>query len=310
MPRHKLGKVFVEIRMTIGIYALNFSGYDKEYIGLSINVEARFKAHCYLLLNNKHYNYKLQNAYHKYGLPVQSLLEELNNPDDLNAREIFWINNRDTFNNGLNLTTGGMTSYGETHPNSKYTNSQIINAFLHIARREDRLLKISQLYSIHLDVIKAISNGYAHSWLRSIFPSEYAYMIATKHTDIQGEKHPASIYPKDKILQVFFQLVKREVSLKNIADSFGVAYSTVANIACGLSHKWLQAEYPQEYSSMLAKVGTLNYREYPPLTNGTDVVYIDNASEFCRIHNLQLPNLSKVINGTRKTHKGWRLYHG
>lgn len=41
-----------------------------------------------------------------------------------------------------------------------------------------------------------------------------------------------------------------------------------------------------------------------------EVFSITNLSNFCEEHGLQASNLSSVLRGTRKSHRGWRLHDG
>lgn len=50
-----------------GIYIIKNKINEKIYIGSSFNINNRFKQHKYLLMNNKHKNKYLQNAWNKYG---------------------------------------------------------------------------------------------------------------------------------------------------------------------------------------------------------------------------------------------------
>jgi predicted GIY-YIG superfamily endonuclease len=62
--------------MTIGIYALYWEEQDLIYIGESDNIERRFKEHLKMLETNKHFNYRVQEVYNTYGLPLFQILEE------------------------------------------------------------------------------------------------------------------------------------------------------------------------------------------------------------------------------------------
>jgi hypothetical protein len=54
-----------------GIYSIEFVGYDKVYIGSTINFSRRKSEHLYLLKKNKHSNKHLQNIYNKYKDKIQ-----------------------------------------------------------------------------------------------------------------------------------------------------------------------------------------------------------------------------------------------
>lgn len=99
--------------MAIGIYALYWEEQDLIYIGQSQNIERRFSEHIYKLTNTKHTNYKVQNAYNLYGLPVLNILEQCE-ISELNTLEISYtkeFNGLDK-HRGLCLIEAGNVGWG------------------------------------------------------------------------------------------------------------------------------------------------------------------------------------------------------
>ena len=99
---NKLGKIYI-ISNTIN---------NKVYIGQTIQtLKKRFNGHCcYSKSDRSEYMY-IKRAIHKYGREnfTIKLLEEC--PiENLNEREIYWIKQYDSYNNGYNLTLGGQNS--------------------------------------------------------------------------------------------------------------------------------------------------------------------------------------------------------
>ena len=90
------------------IYGWYCTVTDKWYIGQTVNPEDRFKNHINDAINKKD-NIKFHNALRKYGLDkfVYCVLEENVLRDNLNMREIEWIEYYDSFYSGYNLTLGG-----------------------------------------------------------------------------------------------------------------------------------------------------------------------------------------------------------
>lgn len=87
------------------IYKITNEITKKAYIGQTTrSLKERWSEHC----SHKKNNY-FRNAIKKYGSNVwfQEILEEINDINLLNEREIYWISYYDTFNNGYNLTSGG-----------------------------------------------------------------------------------------------------------------------------------------------------------------------------------------------------------
>ena len=81
---------------------------DMWYIGQTVRPEYRFKSHINDAINKKDNN-KFHNALRKYGLDnfVYCILEDNVLRNNLNMKEIEWIEYYDSFYSGYNLTLGG-----------------------------------------------------------------------------------------------------------------------------------------------------------------------------------------------------------
>ena len=81
---------------------------DKYYVGQTIEEYKRFKQHINDTINKKDDTY-FHRALRKYGLDnfVYCVLEDNILRENLNLKEIEWIEYYDSFYNGYNLTTGG-----------------------------------------------------------------------------------------------------------------------------------------------------------------------------------------------------------
>lgn len=53
-------------------------------------------------------------------------------------------------------------------------------------------------------------------------------------------------------------------------------------------------------------IHSVKYKKCRLVSPTGEVFIVDNLSEFCRKHNLQQPNLHKVLAGIRKSHKNWK----
>lgn len=88
------------------IYKITNKINGKVYIGQTIkSIEERWKQHC----SKNSLCKALQSALIKYGMDNFSIecVEECYSIDQLNIREIFWINFYNSFYEGYNLTSGG-----------------------------------------------------------------------------------------------------------------------------------------------------------------------------------------------------------
>ena len=80
---------------------------DKVYIGKTqFSIEKRFNEHCKDAFRIKNEKRPLYNAMQKYGIQYFhiELIEETENPEE---REKYWIQQYDSFKNGYNATLGG-----------------------------------------------------------------------------------------------------------------------------------------------------------------------------------------------------------
>tara|TARA_Y100000593_G_C4179606_1_gene271351 strand:- start:64 stop:609 length:546 start_codon:yes stop_codon:yes gene_type:complete len=105
---------------------------SKSYIGQSENLEQRAISHKSELRKGTHYNEYLQRAYNKYGIVEWKVLEYT---DDLNNKEIQYISEYDTYNNGYNLTEGGDKPPNQT--GVKRTPQQIENQKAALPKGDD-----------------------------------------------------------------------------------------------------------------------------------------------------------------------------
>lgn len=89
--------------MSVGIYKITNKINGKSYIGLSSNIEERFKKH-----RQKQGEKILYSAFEKYGIEnFEFSVLEYCLLEQLAEREKYWIAYYDTYNNGYNATLGG-----------------------------------------------------------------------------------------------------------------------------------------------------------------------------------------------------------
>lgn len=158
--------------MTVGIYKLLFSSGDF-YIGRSSNIEKRFSTHKNDLKNGKG-NIKLLAVYKEVGLPTTyEILEVCDTVEISKAREIYWIKALNATIKGLNVSPGGEDILqGELAPNSKYSNKEI-ESVLDMLILGIPLKSISDILNISYNIVRDISCGKEHLWLKDSFPDKY-----------------------------------------------------------------------------------------------------------------------------------------
>ena len=101
----------------VGIYKITNQVNGKVYVGQSNDIYIRRCCHKSELRKNRHHNIHLQGAWNKYGEEnfIFETIEECNE-DELDKREIYWINyyKSNDENYGYNLTIGGSGIRGYT----------------------------------------------------------------------------------------------------------------------------------------------------------------------------------------------------
>lgn len=171
--------------MTCGIYRLVFTGTDKCYIGQSVNIEKRFRAHL-ISLKNSSSPTKLQQAFNKFGLPSLELILECKS-SELDKAEIEAIQIFDSFINGFNSTTSQMPdNTGENNGRHKWTNQEILYAAKLLLDPTIPLSTISNSTGISLCTIQRISAG-QYMWIQDIDAELYTKLIEAKKVRKRGK---------------------------------------------------------------------------------------------------------------------------
>jgi group I intron endonuclease len=89
-----------------GIYSITNTVNDKIYIGSAVCCKQRFIGHRHDFNKNKH-NDRFQNFVNKYGIEtlIFTIIEVVNDKNELINREQFWINNHESYNSkkGFNI---------------------------------------------------------------------------------------------------------------------------------------------------------------------------------------------------------------
>lgn len=131
------------------IYQIANDINQKIYIGKTeFSIEKRFKEHCYDAFRENNEKRPLYNAMRKYGVEHFhiELIEETDNPEE---REIYWIEKKQSFKNGYNATIGG--------DGRKYIDYQlVINTYMVVKNATE----VARMLNIHPDSVYHILKEY------------------------------------------------------------------------------------------------------------------------------------------------------
>lgn len=164
--------------MRTGIYKIQNKINGKCYVGLSVDIDKRWAGHIYKAYceTDKEYNKHLYRAIRKYGLDNFNFeVLEICDKDALPSKEIEYIAELDSFNNGYNETLGGdiggFEHFGEKHPNHSLTEKDVIE----IRTRYKNLERKKEVWQLYKNRIG--KSGFDKVWKgetwKSVMPEVY-----------------------------------------------------------------------------------------------------------------------------------------
>lgn len=203
--------------MTVGIYTLHWEDdIEKVYVGQSIDIHTRYRAHSRLLESGTHSNYKLQDKYNESKvLPTLSIIEKCV-PSSLDDLEIFWTKELSALTDGLSVVEAGPAGRGLYHSNSKYTKATILKVFSLLYRTTITYKAVSVRVGVPIYLVNNIASGCHHLWLNEEYPLQFSQMLLNKPIRQGKNRKSLSITNKE---------------LPNLVSPTGVVYYNIENIA-------------------------------------------------------------------------------
>lgn len=140
-----------------------------------------------------------------------------------------------------------------------------------------------------------------------------------------GEESGNAKFTNGQILEVFFLLISdKYYSADEISKITQVSSDIISKISCCSLHNWIRELYPMEYDILISKKYTRKAAssnlvsiklgankqgiKYPSIKSPEGIIFeIDNAYRFAKERGLAPNHFQEVLNGHRKSHKGWRL---
>lgn len=164
-----------------------------------------------------------------------------------------------------------------------------------------------------ISIFDSVNNGfniYEHASQAPTYTGDYGY----------GNTK----YSKEQITEAFLLLVEHpELPYSKITHKTGVLETSVSNIATSSQNMWLEKEFPDKYTTLKRLQGSRGKQAtivsdklsakaqgiiYPKIKDSTGNSYtIENAYKFAKEHGLAGNHLTEVLNGHRKSHKGWKI---
>lgn len=181
--------------MKTGIYKITNLINGHTYIGQSTDIERRWENHKIAAYNKNDagYMYPLYQAIRKYGIEQFSfeVLEECDYKL-LNEKEMYYIQQYDTYYHGYNQTLGGDCA---TH-SSKLTIEQVQEIQNKLLTQKYTLRALANEYGVHTDTIRDINNGTTWAYLNSNL--KFPLYISVKNPLYQSQSCICPICGKTK----------------------------------------------------------------------------------------------------------------
>lgn len=182
--------------MQIGIYYIKCLSNNKMYIGSSIDIKARLTWHISHLKNNTHYNKDMQNDYNNCGVEsfVFDVLE-LTSENELNEKEMYYINLYNVVQNGYNKikSIGGRYKKTEKHKKNlsnkrNFTDEHKRNLSKAYKRN---VIKDKNFYKCNTKKVQCIETGVIYNSITeaSINTNKSYYSISYQINNISKRKY-------------------------------------------------------------------------------------------------------------------------
>ena len=233
------------------IYGWYCTVTDKWYVGQTVNPEGRFNCHIDRAINKKDKTY-FYNSIRKYGLEnfVYCVLEENVLRENLNMREMDWIEYYDSFYCGYNMTAGGnQTIFSEEFKRKmsesrkgQFTGEK--NSFYGKHHSEETKKKLSEYHKGKKAWNSGKTNIYSEETLKKISESckgrtpwnkgkylseETRKKLSESHKCLIGEKNP--FYGKhhsEEARKKNSEAHKKKVNKYNLDGSYIKTYNSVS----------------------------------------------------------------------------------
>lgn len=222
-----------------GIYYWKNLITNQMYIGQSINIEQRHKAHIAASYdtNNKT---KLYENIRLYGLDnfEFGVLEECE-PSILNDRERYYIQYYNTYPDQLNGTPGGTTVQGDSNPNTQLTNEEVLQIRQDVYIYHKDLHDVYELYKDRISYSAFWNMVHGNTW-KNVDTSMIYNLQERSYNSFVGSKNPKAKLTEQDVCDIRWrhyqgeenQVIYQDYSEKISYSAFKkvIAYATWKNI--------------------------------------------------------------------------------
>lgn len=305
----------------VGIYKIKNKINNKVYIGQSVNIRQRWRNHR-TIGKRKNPQLLLYRAMQKYGIEnfdfeiVEECLKE-----DLDEKEIYWINFYDSTNKelGYNLTNGGM---GGTHV-EKILNAEEVNKIKELLLATSLLqTQIAKLYGVSQQLISDINNGLSWYVKNTSYPIRPRYNSTCKNCGVK-------VSTGKNICFSCYQLAREEKAMSRRPEPLELArlvkekgfegVGRIYNVTGSAIKKWckdydiphLKVDLIKWYDNQTGFVEPIKkkvrkIKQIDIKTNQTINIYDNGAAAARSLGKKKGNHITEVCNGNSKTAYGFK----
>lgn len=197
------------------IYKIKNNINNKCYVGKTEeSIEKRFSQHISESKRERCKNRPLYRAFNKYGYENFSveLIEETDNPEE---KEIYWIDFLDTYNKGYNATKGG--------DGKKLINEELI---LHLLQENDlNCNEVSRILNHDVATIKKVA---------------LKHNIYEPTGILKGEEHGRSVLKESDVIEILKLYVPKKFGKRKISKLLNLPLHAVDGVITGKSWKHIK----------------------------------------------------------------------
>ncbi len=192
----------------IGIYYWKNLITGEYYIGQSVNISKRKAQHLCDRKNEKYNHYPLYLSMNKYGVEnfEFGVLEECS-IEELDEKEVYYISQYNSYNNGFNQTTGGQYEYcgiGENNPRTKLTNEEVLKIRNRVYIEKEDIWDIYPEYCDKIGKDRFWSMVHGETW-KNVDTSMIYPLKERGYANFKGAKNPKAKLTEDDVKSIRYR---------------------------------------------------------------------------------------------------------
>ena len=153
--------------------------------------------------------------------------------EELDEKEIYWINFYNSYQNGYNLTKGGKSQYGENNIQAKLSEKEVKEIIFLLEHTNITQKEIGEKYKVHRNTIDLINRckswNYLHNYKTNI-RNEAREQRKEISSPFAGEHSSKSIITSETALNIIHLLENDTRSMAQLAKDLNISINIIYDI--------------------------------------------------------------------------------